>query len=357
MTRMIDSAGLKKPENGRPIRFGLVGCGRISRFHIEAIASKGATAQITAVCDVVESRAKSAAEKALGVPWFTDLDSMLSARGFDVVSVCTPSGLHPEHGIAAAKAGFHVVTEKPIGISRVSANQLIKTCSDNGVRLFTVLQNRLNPTVQLLKKALDKGRFGQVNMAQINVFWTRPQEYYDEADWRGTWALDGGAFMNQASHYVDLAQWLLGKPKEVMAITGTLGRRIEAEDTGSAVIRFESGAIATINVTMLVYPKNLEGSVTLLGSRGTARVDGVALNRISAWEFDKYEDDDREVTAAGYTPPTVYGNGHAGYYQNVIDVLNGQADPHTDGLAGRRSLDLILAVYESARLKKPVFLE
>ena len=336
------------------LRFAIVGCGRISGYHLDALAANRDEAVVAAVCDVVPERAESAARKAGGVPWFSRLDDMLQAGGFDVVSVCTPSGLHPEHGIAAAEAGFHVLTEKPVGIDLPRVDRLIETCEKKGVRLFTVLQNRLNPTVQVLRQALDKGRFGKPCFIEVNVFWTRPQDYYDQAPWRGTWALDGGAFMNQASHYVDLAQWLGGDVDEVVALTGTLGRDIEAEDTGAAVVRFKSGAIGTLNVTMLVYPKNLEGSITMMGLRGTARVGGIALNRIEQWDFDQYQDEDREVREAGYTPPTVYGHGHAGYYRNVIDVLRGRAEPSSDGREGRRSLELILAIYESAREGRPV---
>jgi UDP-N-acetyl-2-amino-2-deoxyglucuronate dehydrogenase len=342
------------PMVSQKVRFGIVGCGRISGFHLDAIASNGDRAEVTAVCDIVPERAVLASQKAGGVPHFTDIDAMLAAGGFDCISVCTPSGLHPAHGIKAAQAGFHVLTEKPIGIDLESVDRLIETCRQHDRHLFTVLQNRLNPTVQLLKKALDKGRFGRMYMGQTNVFWTRPQDYYDQAPWRGTWALDGGAFMNQASHYVDLIQWLMGDPVEVMAVTGTLARKIEAEDTGCAVIRFADGSIGSINVTMLVHPRNLEGSVTLMGERGTARVGGIALNKVLQWDFDHYQDEDRGVLESGYTPPTVYGHGHAGYYSNVIDVLCGQAQAQTDGLEGRRSVRLILAIYESAREGRPV---
>lgn len=334
---------------GRRIRFAIVGCGRISGFHLDALAAHRDEAEVAAVCDVVPERAQAAARKAGGVPHFDSLEAMLAAGGFDAVSICTPSGLHPEHGIAAAEAGFHVVTEKPIGIDLPRVDRLIRTCDERGVRLFTVLQNRLNPTVVMLRQALDKGRFGTPSFMQVNVFWTRPQDYYDEAPWRGTWAMDGGAFMNQASHYVDLAQWLGGPVDEVAALTGTLGRRIEAEDTGAAVVRFRSGAIATLNVTMLVYPKNLEGSVTMMGLKGTARLGGIALNRVEQWDFDRYQDEDRDVREAGYTPPTVYGHGHTGYYRNVIDVLRGRAEASSDGREGRKSLALILAIYQSAR--------
>jgi len=180
------------------VRFGILGCGRISGFHIDAIAQNAAEAQVTAVCDVVEERAVAASGRAGGVTWFTDHRKMLEHGGFDAVSVCTPSGLHPEHGIAAAEAVFHVVSEKPMGISLEAADRLIQACDRADRRLFVVLQNRLNPTVATLRKAVEKGRFGRICFAQVNVFWARPQEYYDDAPWRGTWEFDGGAFLNQA---------------------------------------------------------------------------------------------------------------------------------------------------------------
>jgi UDP-N-acetyl-2-amino-2-deoxyglucuronate dehydrogenase len=335
------------------VRFGLVGCGRIAGFHLDALAQYP-EAEVAAVCDCVPERAQAAAERAGGVPWFADYRKMLEAGGFDAVVLCTPSGMHPDQGVMAAQAGFHVVTEKPMGIALEPVDRLIRACDEHGVRLFTVLQNRLNPTIALLKQAVDKGRFGRINFAQVNVFWTRPQEYYDQAPWRGTWEFDGGAFMNQASHYVDLLQWLVGDVEEVEAITGTLDRRIETEDTGAAVLRFRNGAIGSINVTMLVYPKNLEGAVTILGGRGTVRIGGVALNRVEHWEFDRYEDEDRAVTEAGYAPLSLYGHGHADYYRNVIDVLQGRAQPRIDGRAGRKSLELILAIYRSARERRRV---
>jgi len=338
------------------VRFALLGCGRISGTHIEAIAANRDRAVLVAVCDVIEERARLAAEKAGGVPYFTDYQKMLEAGGFDVVSICTPSGLHPEHGIMAAEAGYHVLSEKPIGISLEPVDRLVRTCDRTGRQLFVVMQNRLNPTVKLLRQAVDKGRFGRICFAQVNVFWTRPQEYYDQAPWRGTWEFDGGAFLNQASHYVDLMHWLVGEVEYVQAVTATLARRIEAEDTGAAVLRFRNGAIGTINVTMLVYPRNLEGSITIIGMRGTARVGGVALNRIEHWEFDRYEDEDRLVAESSYVPATVYGHGHKEYYSNVIDVLQGQGRPHLDGRGGRKSLELVMAIYRSAREGKRVAL-
>jgi len=335
-----------------PIRLALVGCGRISRNHVDAIARIDGL-ELVAVCDVVGERARAVSE-AQDVPWFTSYEDMLATVESDAVVVATPSGLHPQHGILAARAGRHVITEKPMAITLHAADQLVQACDDAGVRLFVVKQNRLNPPIQLLKRAIDKGRFGRLFMANCTVRWTRPQEYYDQAPWRGTWEFDGGAFMNQASHYVDLIQWLVGPVESVMAKTATLARQIEAEDTGAAILKFRSGALGVLEVTMLTYPKNLEGSITLLGERGTVRIGGTAVNRVEHWEFSDYDDDDKLVESASTNPPSVYGFGHEGYYRNVLAVLHGDAQPDTDGRSGRKSLELILGIYESARTGQEV---
>lgn len=335
-----------------PVRISLVGCGRISRNHFDAIARIDGL-ELVAVCDSVTERAKAAGE-AQDVPWFVHIDDMLREVPSDAVVIATPSGLHPQHGIAAAKAGRHVITEKPMAISLHAADALVQACDDAGVRLFVVKQNRLNPPVQLVKRALDKGRFGRLYMGNCTVRWTRPQDYYDQAPWRGTWEFDGGAFMNQASHYVDLMQWLMGPVESVIAKTATLARDIEAEDTGAAVLKFRSGAIGVMEVTMLTYPRNLEGSITLLGERGSVRIGGTAVNRVEHWEFADYDDDDKLIDTAATNPPSVYGFGHEGYYRNVLAVLRGEAQPDTDGRSGRKSLELILGIYESARTGRDV---
>jgi len=330
------------------LRFGLIGCGRISGSHIRALREHATACELVAVCDCLADRAEGIAATA-GVTGYTDYEEMLARTDIDAVAVCTPSGLHPEHGIMAAEAGKHVVTEKPMAISLDACDAFIHACDQNKVHLFVVKQNRLNTTMQLLKRAIDKGRFGRIYGAYVNVFWQRPQKYYDMAKWRGTWEFDGGAFMNQASHYVDTLHWLIGEVDSVMAFTGTLARDIEAEDSGSAVLKFRNGAIGSMNVSMLVYPKNLEGSITIIGETGTVRLGGVAVNRFEKWEFDEYDDDDKLVTESNYEPPNVYGFGHTAYYRNVIDVLRGNGEPDTDGRAGRKSLELILAIYKSAR--------
>jgi len=243
-----------------------------------------------------------------------------------------------------------------MAISLAGADSLIDACAEAGVRLFVVKQNRLNPAIQLVKRAVQKGRFGRIHSANCTVRWARPQEYYDQAPWRGTWAMDGGAFMNQASHYVDLIQWLAGPVEAVVAMTATQERKIEAEDSGAAVLRFQNGAIGVLDVTMLTYPKNLEGSLTILGDRGSVKIGGTAVNRVDTWLFEDYDDDDKLIESAATTPPTVYGFGHQGYYRNVLRVLRGEAVPDTDGREGRKSLEIILAIYESARTGKAVSL-
>ena len=288
------------------------------------------------------------------MPHFTSYEKMLEESKADIVTIATPSGLHAEQGVEAAKAGKHVVMEKPMAISLTGADALVQACDKAGVQLFVVKQNRLNPPVQLLKRAIDRGRFGRIYLGSCTVHWARPQEYYDQAPWRGTWEFDGGAFMNQASHYVDLIQWLMGPVESVMAKTATLARRIETEDSGVAILKFRSGALGSIEVTMLAYPRNLEGSVTVLGEKGSVKIGGTAVNKVEFWQFAEYDDDDKLIELADTTPPNVYGLGHQGYYRNVLAVLRGEAKPDTDGRAGRKSLELILGIYESAKTGREV---
>jgi UDP-N-acetyl-2-amino-2-deoxyglucuronate dehydrogenase len=334
------------------VRVALVGCGRISKNHFDAI-ERVSGLRLVAVADTEIERAR-AVGAGRDVPAFGSLDEMLAAVPSDLVSICTPSGLHPQHGIIAARAGRHVLTEKPMAISLAAADELVQACDAAGVQLFVVKQNRLNPAIQLLKRAVDKGRFGRLYMANVTVRWTRPQSYYDAEPWRGTWEFDGGAFMNQASHYVDLMQWLMGPAESVMAKTATQARRIEAEDSGVAVVKFRSGALGVMEVSVLTFPKNLEGSITILGETGSVKIGGTAVNRVDHWEFADYDDDDKLVDAAATAPPSVYGFGHVPYYENVVAALKGEGKADTDGRAGRKSLELILGIYESAKTGREV---
>jgi UDP-N-acetyl-2-amino-2-deoxyglucuronate dehydrogenase len=334
------------PARSTDVKIAFVGCGRISAHHFEAL-SRIEGVRVTAVCDVIPDRARAAGER-VSAPWFTDYADMLARAECDAVTIATPSGLHPEQGILAARAGKHVITEKPMAISVEGADSLIEACDAAGVQLFVVKQNRLNPAIQLLKRAVDRGRFGRLFMANATVRWSRPQEYYDQAPWRGTRRFDGGAIMNQASHYVDLVQWLGGPVHSVMAMTATQARRIEMEDSGVAALRFASGALGCIEVNMLTFPRNLEGSITLLGEKGSVKIGGTAVNQVDHWQFADYDDDDKLVGAANTAPTTVYGFGHEQYYRNVLRVLGGAAAPDTDGREGRKSVELIEAIYRSA---------
>jgi UDP-N-acetyl-2-amino-2-deoxyglucuronate dehydrogenase len=307
------------------------------------------------VCDVDPAALRAAVEKT-GARGHHQLAALLAKSKADCVILTTPSGLHPPQAAEAARAGFDVMTEKPMATRWSDGLAMVRACDEGNVRLFVVKQNRRNRTLQLLKEAVDKGRFGRIYMVGVNVFWTRPQAYYDSSPWRGTWEFDGGAFMNQASHYVDLLDWIIGPVESVMAYTGTLARNIEVEDTGVAALKWRNGAMGSINVTMLTYPKNLEGSITILGERGSVRIGGVAVNEIKHWEFDSVDPMDAQIHDASYQTTSVYGFGHPLYYDNVISTLRGGAEPETDGREGLKSLELLIAMYLSARDGKRVSL-
>lgn len=339
----------------RKIKFAILGCGRISPKHFDAILQHSDNAELVAVCDT-DSVVLDEISKKYNVKGYATLDELLKNSDADVVSICTPSGLHPEQAIAISKAGRHVVTEKPMATKLADGKRMVRNADEQGTHLFVVKQNRLNPTLQLLKSAIKKKRFGRIYMVALNVFWTRPQDYYDQAAWRGTWEFDGGAFMNQASHYIDLLDWLIGPIESVFSYTSTLERNIEVEDTGVACVKWRSGTLGTINVTMLTYPKNLEGSITVLGEKGSVKVSGVAVNEIEHWEFDTEDEDDKKVKDSNYETSSVYGVGHPLYYENVIKVLRGEEKPETDGRSGLRSLETIIAMYSSAKESKLVSL-
>ena len=339
------------PISDRPIRFALVGCGRIAANHFDALKQHEGRAELVAVCDNRPAALQAAVAKT-GARGFDSLEALLAATDAhqaDIVTLATPSGLHPQQAMRVAAAGRHVLSEKPMATKWDDGVAMVRACREAGVKLFVVKQNRLNPTMQLLKAAVDGGRFGRVHMCTVNVFWTRPQSYYDGSPWRGRWDLDGGAFLNQASHYVDMVDWLVGPVDSVHAYTATLARAIEAEDTGVMSLRLRSGGLVSINVTMLTHSKNFEGSITLLGERGTVRIGGVAVNRIDHWEFDEERPEDKAVQDASYATPSVYGFGHPLYYDNVIATLRGEKHAEVDGYEGLRSLEVVIAAYRSAR--------
>ncbi len=339
----------------RKIKVALAGCGRIAQKHFESLNVHEKDMELVAVCDTAP-QVLDAASALLSVKGFSQYEEMLAQTESDLIVLCTPSGLHASQTVLAARHRKHVMTEKPMATRWRDGLDMVKACDQAGVNLFVIKQNRRNSTLQLLKRAVDEKRFGKIYMVHLNVFWTRPQEYYDADAWRGTWEMDGGALMNQASHYVDLLDWLIGPIADVQAMTGTLARDIEVEDTGVLNVRWRSGALGSMSVTMLTYPRNLEGSITILGERGTVRIGGVAVNEIQIWDFAEPKEYDAQVKAASYETTSVYGFGHPLYYKNVIDSLRGAAEPETDGREGLKSLELLIAAYTSARDRRTISL-
>jgi UDP-N-acetyl-2-amino-2-deoxyglucuronate dehydrogenase len=339
----------------RKIKIAIVGCGRISKNHFGSIEQHKDHFELVAICDIDPVVLAENADK-YKVPAYRDMEEMLEKEQLDLVVLCTPSGTHSVQTVLASKHRVHVVSEKPMATRWKDGVRMVKACDEARVRLFVVKQNRLNTTLQLLKRAVTEKRFGNIHMVHLNVFWTRPQSYYDQGNgWRGTWEFDGGAFMNQASHYVDLLDWLIGPVEKVQAMMSTT-REIEVEDTGVLNVKWRSGALGSMSVTMLTYPQNLEGSITILGEKGTVRIGGVAVNEIQLWQFDEPQSYDKQIQNASYKTTSVYGLGHPLYYKNVIDVLRGDAEPETDGREGLKSLELIIAAYLSARDGKTVSL-
>ena len=269
----------------RKIRIAIVGCGRISKNHFDSIIKHQNNIELVSVCDSEKEILNKHIIK-YKVKGYLDISAMLKNENLDLVALCSPSGLHANQTELCANHGISVMTEKPMATRWEDGLRMVNICDKKGVKLFVIKQNRENPTLQLLKRAISEKRFGKIHMVHVNVFWTRPQKYYDQAPWRGTWEYDGGAFMNQASHYVDLLDWLVGPIDKVQSMMSTT-RDIEVEDNGVLNIKWRNGAIGSMNVTMLTYPKNLEGSITILGEKGTVRIGGVAANDIQHWEFGK----------------------------------------------------------------------
>jgi predicted dehydrogenase len=330
------------------LNFALVGCGRIAKRHSELLGlGQIPNARLAAVCDKVPERARVIGEQ-FKVPWFTDMHEMMRATNLDVVTVLTESGLHAEHVIALAPYGRHIVVEKPMALSLRDADSMITACDRAGIRLFVVKQNRFNVPVQKAREALEAGRFGRLVLGTVRVRWCRTQAYYDQDSWRGTWALDGGVLANQASHHVDLLEWMMGEVDTVFAIGMTALVDIEAEDTAIVTLRFTNGALGIIEATTAARPKDLEGSLSLLGEGGTVEVGGFAVNQMKTWNFvEPLPGDEDMMEKYSVNPPSVYGFGHQAYYEHVVDCILNEKQQLVDGLEARKSLELITAIYES----------
>ncbi len=315
-------------------------------------------ARLAAVCDTIPERAESIGKKH-NVPWFKDRFEMMEKMGdqLDVVSILTPSGLHAQHTIDMAKYRKHLVVEKPMALTLSDADQMIAACDRAGVRLFVVKQNRYNLPVKKLREALEAGRFGKLVLGTVRVRWCRTQKYYDQDSWRGTWAYDGGVFANQASHHVDLLQWMMGDVESVFAKTSTALVNVETEDTGVVIVRFKNGALGVIEATTATRPKDLEGSISVLGEKGAVEIAGFAVNEMKTWNFtDATAADDEVLSKYRNNPPNVYGFGHNEYLNKVVESIREGRSALVDGLEGRKSLELISAIYESVETGKEVFL-
>jgi predicted dehydrogenase len=345
-----------------PIGFGIVGCGMISNFHARAIAEIPGAKLVACHSRRLESAQKLGSE--YGAAAYDDLDAMLEHPGVDVVTICTPSGAHLEPALKAAKAGKHLIIEKPLEITLKRCDKIIEACSDNNVILSTVFPSRFHQSSLLLKEAVDKGRFGTLTLGDAYVKWFRTQEYYDSGQWRGTWELDGGgALMNQAIHSVDLLTWLMGPVVEISAQTATLAHdRIEVEDVATASLKFANGAIGVIEATTAAFPGMLK-KIEIHGSDGSAVIEE---EDIKVWEFRKKTARDKKIieqynsvtdTGGGAADPTAIGHAaHAKQFRDVLKAIKKNSSTAIDGREGRRSVEIILAIYKAAETGKAISL-
>jgi UDP-N-acetyl-2-amino-2-deoxyglucuronate dehydrogenase len=339
------------------LKFVLVGCGRIAKRHSELLGLKQIDgAQLVAVCDNNLKKAEKIGQQ-FDVPAYADMDDMMQKEQVDVVVVLTPSGLHAEHVVNLASYGKDIMVEKPMALTLDDADAMIGACDSNNCRLFIIKQNRFNVPVVKLREAHQSGRFGKLVLGTVRVRWARHQQYYDQDAWRGTWAMDGGVLTNQASHHVDMLEWMMGDVESVFARSTTALVDIEAEDTAVVTLKFKNGALGIIEATTATRPHDLEGSISVLGEKGSVVVGGFAVNQMQTWAFeDVLEGDDEVLEKYSVNPPNVYGFGHQAYYEHVVDCVSHDSQNLVDGLQGRKSIELISAIYESIETGKEVFL-
>lgn len=339
------------------MKYALIGCGRISPNHIEA--AKNNNLEIVAICDLISEMMQEKSDKFSlnSVNKYEDYKEMLIKEKPELVAIATESGNHAKIALDCIESGCHVIIEKPIALSIADADAIIKAGKEKGVIVCANHQNRFNKSVQYMRKAMEEGRFGRLLHGAAHIRWNRGKNYYEQAPWRGTWENDGGCLMNQCIHNIDLLRWMMGDDvDEVMAYTDRLTHSyIEAEDIGLALVKFKNGSYGIIEGTTNVYPKNLEETLYIFGEKGTAKAAGVSDNIIEEWNFQDGLDNPDEVKAVyGENPPNVYGYGHTPLYEDVIDAIKTGRDPYIDGEAGKRALELVLAIYKSAAEHRPV---
>jgi predicted dehydrogenase len=330
-------------------RFALVGCGNISKKHMQVIQNHVPNGAVVAVCDKIRERAESYG-RAYSIPAFVDVREMMETVGdqVDIVNILTPSGIHYQNVIDLVQYRKPLVVEKPIALRLEEADQILRECDRHGIKIFVVHQNRYNRPVVQAMEAMRQGRFGKLVMGTVRVRWKRDQAYYDAESWRGTWAYDGGVFTNQASHHIDMLTWFMGDVESVNAVGVTRLARIECEDTGAAILRFRKGAIGIIEATTAARPKDLEGSISILGEKGSVEIGGFFMNELKTWAFEDHQPiDDVVFQEHGQNPPGVWGYNLAEYLKDVIASIENNRGGLVDGLEGRKSLELISAIYES----------
>ena len=341
------------------MRYALIGCGRIATNHMKAAVNN--KLEISAVCDVVPEHmevllAKHELQNDISILRYTDYKSMIQEVKPDLVSIATESGIHAEIALFCIDHGVHVIIEKPMAMSISDANEIIRHSEEKHVKVSACHQNRFNIAVQEMRHALEAGRFGRLSHGSIHVRWNRNQGYYDQAPWRGTWAQDGGALMNQCIHGIDLLRWTFGG--EIEEVYGQTRQQfhdyLEAEDVGMAVVKFKNGAIATIEGTTNVYPKNLEETLYIFGEKGTVKIGGTSTNNIDVWDFADESEADTKNKGLQEETSNVYGNGHTSLFADMIDAIQNDRKPYVDAYAGRDALELVLAIYKSKKEGKAV---
>ena len=330
------------------VNFALIGCGNISKKHIQVIQNHLSNAKVVAVCDKVRERAESYS-KTYDIPAFTDINTMMEKLGanIDIVSVLTPSGIHYQNVVDLVQYRKPLVVEKPIALRLEEADHILRECDRYGIKIFVVHQNRYNRPIVKAMEALRQGRFGKLVIGTVRVRWKRDQAYYDAEKWRGTWSYDGGVFTNQASHHIDMLTWFMGDVESVNAVGVTRLVKIECEDTGAAILRFRNGAIGIIEATTATRPKDLEGSISILGEKGSVEVGGFFMNELKTWAFEDHQPDDDSIFQEHGKNPDIWGYNLAEYLKDVILSLKNDQGGLVDGFEGRKSLELISAIYES----------
>lgn len=341
------------------MRYALIGCGRIATNHIKAVLNNHL--ELIAVCDIREEQMESLLSKHnlqenTEIKCYTDYRRMIAENTLDLVSIATESGSHAEIALYCIDHGIHVIIEKPMAMNMQDADEIIRRSKEKNVKVSACHQNRFNLAVQELRKALEAGRFGRLSHGSIHVRWNRNKDYYDQAPWRGKWATDGGALMNQCIHGIDLLRWMM--ENEVEEVYGQTRRQfhdyLEAEDVGMAVIKFKNGTIATVEGTTNVYPQNLEETLYVFGEKGTVKLGGKSTNNIDVWEFADKADGDAQNKGLEEATSNVYGNGHTSLFADMVDAIQNDREPYVDAQAGRNALELVLAIYKSQKTGMPV---